>query len=63
MEEYEYRVLMITNGEKHHRYYYAVSKEAAIAKAEASLIANAGYYQEVKDAFFTGRVMRNGIVR
>lgn len=63
MEEYEYRVTVLTNGERHKRYYFAGSHIAAMEKAEASLIKSVGYRQEIQSAEFTGRVMRDGIVR
>lgn len=60
---FEYKVTVLTNGEKHLRYYYTASKEAAMLRATQSFIANPGYRQEVIGAEFTGRVMRNGVVR
>lgn len=63
MEEYEYRVMIMTNGEKHYRFYYASCQKAAMDKAEASFIKSAGYRQEVLDAVFTGKRMVDGVLR
>lgn len=63
MEQYEYRVTVLTNGERLSRYYFADGPKEALKMAEASLIKSVGYRQEVLSAEFTGKRMVDGIVR